>query len=208
MWNLTTAGDVKSLGRVQLGGYGVVKKSGITINDYGTSSTCSTSEEGQERYNSSTKAIEYCNGTDWKAPSSGSASSGGKILDSELQSIFANSMTTMVTSPLANSPKYYLGSGPFFGCVQFKIDKDMNLYKRQTYYSGDGACTGKTVTWQNWEFVGVFKLGSIDVGTLLACSPTSDVYIAHYEITSTGLNLLYPNCYTAPPTAYRFAWGS
>lgn len=42
-----------------------------------TSSTCNAANEGQQRYNSSTKVMEFCNATAWTAFGSGGGGSGG-----------------------------------------------------------------------------------------------------------------------------------
>jgi hypothetical protein len=77
VWNLTSnnvltngsfvIGDTNNLGRIKLGGYGNVTYAGKTVKDYGTGTTCISSEAGQMRYNSSTKAVEYCDGVSWKS---------------------------------------------------------------------------------------------------------------------------------------------
>ena len=46
---------------------------GIKVGDEGTASGCPSDQEGLMRYNSTTKQIEYCDGSEWKTAIGGGA---------------------------------------------------------------------------------------------------------------------------------------
>lgn len=84
-----------------------------------TSSPCDSATEGQQRYNSTSKLMEYCNGTIWKTP-------GGTIVKRNCTShtVSTNGSTCaagkMVTQIYSNGGDW--GGGDTFECCEVAIE--------------------------------------------------------------------------------------